>query len=126
MTLIRIFHVVALILLAVYGVLAAGRLDLRSVSYWVLWLGYAALLLGAARKLKWCLRLSILPPLLMFLVTAPSVLYNAWAFATRHPLYQDSPATIFVVGITAICLTIPSAVVLAAYWRHRKQIFGAI
>ena len=125
MMLIPIFHLGMLALLAAYGVLAAKRPELPSVAYWLFWLMYVALLVGADRKVKWCLRLSVLPPLLIFLATAPSVLYNAWAFLARHPLYQDSPATIFVVGVMALFLTIPSLIVLAAYWRHRKQIFGA-
>ena len=123
--LIPMFHLGMLALLAAYGVLAASRPELGSVAYWLFWLTYVALLLGAVRKVKWCLRLSVLPPLLIFLTTAPSVLYNAWAFLVRHPLYQDSPATIFVVGVVALFLTIPSLLVLAAYWRRRKQIFGA-
>jgi len=124
MTAIRIFHIATLALLAAYGALAAHRPALGSVVYWVFWLAYVGLVLGAHRRNRWCMKLSVTPPLLVFLLTAPNVAYNFWAFISGHPLYQDSPGTIIIVGIMALCLTLPSALVLAAYWVNRRQVFG--
>jgi hypothetical protein len=73
----------------------------------------------------WCARLLAMPPLLIVVFTAPMVLYNFYAFASGNPLYQDSPATIIVVAILALFITVPSACVLGAYWHQRQQIFGS-
>jgi len=124
MTAIRIFHIATLVLLAAYGALAFHRPVLGSVVYWAFWLAYVGLVLGAYRRQKWCMKLSVTPPLLVFLLTAPNVAYNFWAFISGHPLYQDSPGTIVIVGIMALCLTLPSALVLGAYWANRRQVFG--
>ncbi|HPG62189.1 MAG TPA: hypothetical protein PK586_09275 [Casimicrobium sp.] len=124
MAAIRIFHIATLLLLAAYGALAFHRPVLGSAVYWVFWLAYAGLVFGAHRRHKWCMRLSITPPLLVFLFTAPNVAYNFWGFISGHPRYQDSPGTIIIVGIMAVCLTLPSALVLGAYWLNRRQVFG--
>ena len=124
MMVIRIFHIATLVLLAAYGALAFHRPVLGSVIYWAFWLAYVGLVLGAYRRYKWCMKLSVTPPLLVFLLTAPNLAYNFWAFISGHPRYQDSPGTILIVGTMALCLTLPSALVLGAYWGNRRQVFG--
>jgi hypothetical protein len=121
---IRAFHVIALGLLALFGGLVTLRLEWAVLWYWIFWLAYAGLVFGIQGESKWCLRLSILPPFVVFLLTAPNVVYNIYSFLTGHPLYQDSPATIFVVAVTAILLSLPSGLVLVAYWFNRKHVFG--
>ena len=111
--------------LASYGALAMRVASIESGIYWILWIGYAGLLVGDRRKVRWCAHLAVLPPLLVFLLSAPLVLYNVWAFAVGDALYQDSPATILVVGIFAVGFSLPSALVLGAYWQHRRNVFGA-
>ena len=107
-TTIRIFHLPLLVSLASYGTLAMRVPSIESSIYWILWIGYAGLLVGDRRKVRWCAHLAVLPPLLVFLLSAPLVLYNVWAFAVGA-LYQDSPATILVVGILAVGFSLPSA-----------------
>lgn len=124
MTSLRLFHLAILVLLAAYGVLAAHSFSVGPIIYWVFWLIYVGLYLGARRKLKWCLKFSVVPPLLVFLLTAPTVVYNFWAFISGHPLYQDAPGSIIIVGILALCLTLPSALVLGAYWINRREVFS--
>ena len=125
MTTIRMFHLLLLVSLASYGALAMRVASIESGIYWILWIAYAGLLVGERRKVRWCTRLAVLPPLLVFLMSAPLVLYNIWAFVVGHALYQDSPATILVVGILAVSFSLPSALVLGAYWQHRGKVFGA-
>jgi hypothetical protein len=84
-----------------------------------------ALLCGLVQGDVWCARLLILPPLLIAVLTTSMVLYNVFAFVSGNPLYQDSPATIIVVAIVALLVTMPSAFVLGAYWNQRQQIFGS-
>lgn len=92
---------------------------------WLVWLVYATLLFGLMLDNLWCARLLILPPLLLVLSSVPMVLYNFYAFASGNPLYQDSPGTILIVALFALFLTVPSALVLTAYWNQRQQIFGS-
>ncbi len=84
---------------------------------------YFLLIAGVFRENPWCVRISLIPPLVGFLVTMPLVVYNFYAFSINDPMYQDSPATIFVVAIMAIFITIPSGLVIAAYWRSRRLWF---
>ena len=122
MALIKAFHVVNFALLTFYGTRVVYGLHGNALIYW--WL-YAGLLCGLLLNNIWCARLLILPPLVIVGWTAPMVLYNFTAFATRDPLYLDSPATIIVVAIVALFVTVPSTVVLWAYWHERRQIFGS-
>ena len=118
-------HLVALVLLLVYGVLAARGLTLGAVLYWVFCLIYAGLVTGTYRGSKWCARISAVPPVLIFTLTLPSVASNFWLFFIGHAMYQDSPATILVVGVVALCLTVPAVVLIGVYWVKRKEVFVA-
>jgi hypothetical protein len=122
---IRVFHIASLALSLLYGVLAAHRLEWSSLYYWCFWLIYFGLVFGIEGDLKWCLRLSVLPPLVIFVLTTPNVVYNIYAFLTGDPLYEDSPATILIVGIVAVCMSLPSGLVLWTYWVNRKQVFSS-
>ncbi len=125
MRLIRVFHITSLSLLLFYGVLAVHRINFGSLVFWSFWLAYAGLVFGMQGERIWCLRLLVLPPLIVFLSTVPNVVYNIYAFLIGDPLYQDSPATILIVGIVAVFVTLPSGLVLAAYWRYRQEVFKA-
>lgn len=120
---IKIFHSITLIMMVAYGMISARRLDRGAIIFWVLVVGYLVLILGVFRGTKSLLKLSVIPPALFFLATAPNVLLNIFAFISGHSLYKDSPRTIIVVGILAICVTLPSGLVLATYWKQRKLIF---
>lgn len=122
---IKFFHSAAVVLFMLYGLLTARSLQGNALAYWIFWFAYVALLCGLVLGNIWCARLLILPPLLVFVFTAPIVLYNFFAFVSGNPLYQDSPATIIVVAIVALLVTLPSAFVLGAYWNQRQQIFGS-
>ena len=121
---IKFFYLSAACLLTVYGVFAARSMTAGSLLFWEIWLVFTALVYGLLQNNIWCARLLAIPPLLVFLFSAPAVLYNFFAFMLGHPLYQDSPATIIIVAISALFITMPSGVLLVAYWRDRKQIFG--
>ena len=118
-------HLIALALLLVYGVLAARGLTLSAVLYWVFLLIYAGLVFGTYRGSKECARLSAAPPVLVISLTVPNVAYNFYSFFSGHQIYQDSPGTILVVGVAALCLTVPAAVLIGVYWVKRKEVFVA-
>jgi hypothetical protein len=120
---LRFLHGLNLPLLAAHGVLAAPGMGPAAWLLWSCWLGYALAYLGARRGLHWCLRLCIVPPLLQFVLTAPWVLLNLGAFFGDDPLYLDSPGTILVVGLFGCCVTLPSALLLEAYWCYRRDVF---
>ncbi len=122
---IKFFHSVAVVLFMLYGLLTARSLQGNALAYWIFWFAYVVLLCGLMQGEMWCARLLILPPLLVVVFTAPMILYNFFAFVSGNPLYQDSPATIIVVAIVALLVTMPSAFVLGAYWNQRQQIFGS-
>jgi hypothetical protein len=119
MKFIKISHVLAVIMLFIGGLLATSSVPYGMFAYWTILIGYFLVVAGLFRGKIWSIRVSIIPPAIIFLLSAPMVLYNCYAFITGHTLYKDSPATIFVVAIYAIIFTLPSFLVLMAYWRHR-------
>ena len=124
MTTIKIFHAVSLSLVGLYGTLVARSLQGDARFYWGFVCVYVLLWCGLMWDNLWCARLLLLPPLLAVLFTAPQVIDNMYAFASGNPLYLDSPATIIVVAVLALFVTVPSALVLGIYWKERRRIFG--
>ncbi len=124
MTTIKIFHAVSVSLFGLYGALVAHSLQGEARFYWMFVCVYVLLWCGLVWDNIWCARLLVVPPLLLVLLTGPSVLYNFYAFVTGDPLYRDSPATIIVVATLAFFVTLPSTLVLALYWKERQRIFG--
>jgi hypothetical protein len=120
MKLILFFHICTAILLSFYGLIGMINPKPWLPFWWAVLLVYYFLIFGVHKNRLWAIRASILVPLLGFIITAPSVIYNIYAFLTQHPLYQDSPATIFVVAVIALLVTLPSFIVLVAYWFRRN------
>lgn len=56
----------------------------------------------------------------------PMVLYNLAMFVFDPPLYQDSPATILVVLVTAMVFAIPATVVSAFFVRYYKDMVSIV
>ena len=124
MRLISTFHVCALALLVGYGVLSAHHPTLWIALFWTIVVVYSVVVVGMFRGSRRFLQLSVFPPALLVVLSAPMVIWNVFAFLTGHPLYLDSPATILVVLVIAMMVTLPSIVVLAVYWARRREVFG--
>lgn len=113
-------HIVNLVLLAIFCLLAAKPI------FWIAWAIYCCVFLVTfSHHIRW-MRLVIVPPLLICLTAAPIIAYNVFLFAAKDRLYLNSPATIFVVLVFALLTLLPSALVLSLYWFNRKRIFKAI
>ena len=121
---IKIYHGFNLSVLALYVWLIAHNEPSSVAPYLALWMVYLFVFLGLLQGGKWCFRLSLLPPLVVALLTTPFVLLNLWAFVSGDPHYLDSPATIIVVGISACFTTLPAIVVLREYWGQRSMLFA--
>lgn len=121
---IKTFHVIVVVIVTLCCLIAARSLQSNLLVYYLAWLVYASLLCGLMLNNLWCARLLIIPPLLFVLYTTPFVLYNFYAFISGDPLYLDSPASILIVSTPALFVTLPSTLVLAAYWNQRQHIFG--
>ena len=117
------FHIIAAIILSLYGLDGLEHSKPMNFVLWLLLVPYLFLIIGMAHKRVWCVRLSVIPAILVFAVTASFVLYNFYLFLIDHELYQDSPATIFVVGLVAVTVTLPSLLALSVYWKKRKELF---
>ena len=97
MRLISTFHVCVLALLVGYGVLSAHQPTLWTAVFWTIVVIYSAVIVGIFRGSRRILQLSVFPPTLLVVLSAPMVIWNVIAFLTGHPLYLDSPGTILVV-----------------------------
>jgi len=67
--------------------------------------------------------ISVLPPLVISVLSGVWFSLNIGTFVTGHELYHDSPATIFVVLLVATFTLLPSLILLALFWRERKYWF---
>jgi hypothetical protein len=124
MRLISTFHICALALLIGYGVLSAHQPKLYTTMFWAIFVAYSAVVIGIFRGSRLFIRLSVIPPALLVILSVPLVIWNVFAFLTVHALYLDSLATIFVVLVFALMVTVPSIVVLLVYWARRREVFG--
>ena len=124
MKFINSLHGVAVFALGTGGLLAAHSWSAGALVFWSLWLIYALHLGSSMRGNRFSSRLLIVPPLLVFLATAPNVIYNFAQFARGSPVYLDSPGTILVVLTFAFFTTIPALLLLCAYWGQRQWLFG--
>jgi len=120
MKLIKSFHIILAILLSMYGLLGINNPTSWHLVWWFGLLTYYFLVSGVFKEKLIFIRLSIIPPVLAFLITAPLVTYNFYAFATKDTLYLDSPATMFIVAILALLVTLPSFMLLVIYWLNRN------
>lgn len=77
-------------------------------------------------RFRWALAIVWIVPYILMLRFLPMVLYNLAMFVFGHPLYQDSPATILVVLVTAIVFAIPATVVSAFFVRYYKDMVSIV
>lgn len=63
-------------------------------------------------------------PILPLLRWTPMVVVNSWMCFTRHELYQDSPATLFIVAINAIMFVLPGLLIHFCLFLDRKRLLG--
>jgi carbon starvation protein CstA len=97
-----------------------GRIDVAS-GFFAASALYAALSVLAFKGERWAWWLTLLPPAIIAVCVGPWAIYNFYAFATDHPRYLDSPATIFVVAINCLVLLVPALIILVLMFIWRKQ-----
>lgn len=123
MKLVKFGHLFFAALLSLYGLIGAANPDIELVVWWLGLFLYYSLIWGILKDNILCARIGFVPVFLVALWSLPMVIYNVYAFISEHPLYLDSPATIFVVGIYALFFTLPSLVTLYGYWLARQTWF---
>ena len=106
--------------------LVAGRYNHPRAILFSLGLAYAVISFYALKGKRWATFVSILVALTLMIRWLPMVTVNAWMFFTDHALYNDSPATIFVVMIYAIIFAIPSTALCGLYIAQIKRIWQHI
>lgn len=72
---------------------------------------------------RWAIVVSIIAAILLMVRWLPMVAVNIWMFITGHPLYQDSPGTIFIVAIYAVIFAIPSTLLCGLYLAQRRTVW---
>jgi len=80
----------------------------------------------AISKNRWAVAISILVASLVMVRWLPMVVVNSWMFISGHELYQNSPATIFIVIINIIIFTAPSTALCISYFLNRKKLWQLI
>ncbi|TWU35191.1 hypothetical protein Q31b_52870 [Novipirellula aureliae] len=108
------------------GLRAIASGSLLGVSFGVVSVVYlvATLACLANSRLGWIVALAV--PILPLLRWTPMVVINFWMFFTGHELYQDSPATIFIVAINAIMFVLPGLLIYLCLFLDRKRLLAAM
>lgn len=89
---------------------------------------FVAVAFLALRGKRWALLFSLCVAILLLVRWLPMVVVNFWMFFTDHPLYLDSPATIFVVAVNAMLFAVPALVLVglfSAQWRQVREALRA-
>lgn len=91
----------------------------------IAWACFAAVMLTAAIGCVWNIRscwcIALLGCLISFVSYAPMVVQNTYMFLTNHPLYYDSPATIFVVVALALFFLLPPSLISVCLLLDRRR-----
>ncbi len=89
-----------------------------------LFAGISYVALNAPRR--WALVLVIATALLLTAGKLPAMMGNFWMFATDHPLYLASPATIFMVIIDAMLFVLPAFILLMCHVVRWRDVAAAL
>lgn len=84
---------------------------------------YVASSIAALRGYRWAVVLAVVVSTLLLIRWLPMVVVNFWMFISGHELYQDSPATIFIVAAYAVVFAIPSVAVCTLLALSRKELW---
>ena len=101
------------------GSIAGVFIGVISVAY----LAASVACLGNVR-IGWFVALVI--PILPLLRWTPMVIVNFWMFFTGHELYQDSPATIFIVAMNAFMFVLPGMLIYFCLALDRKRLYPVL
>lgn len=85
---------------------------------------FACILALGSSRIGWLVAFGV--PIIIFTRALLMVGSNVAAVARHDPLYIDSPATIYVVVIDALLFMLPSAVLIALFWRERAPLRGLL
>jgi hypothetical protein len=77
----------------------------------------------ALMQKRWAIIISMIVAVLLFIRWTPMVEINFYMFFSGHELYQDSPATIFIVFDYFILFALPSSFMLWHYVTKMGQFF---
>ncbi len=116
------YHGFFLVLLGGFGGIAFLRLSLGSMLYWLMFLSYLFVLFGIVKRHSFFIKVSVIPPLLVFLCTSPVVIQSL-ANLMYGGSENLSPRDIFGFFIVGGGLTLPSYLVLRKYWIRRRELF---
>lgn len=85
-------------------------------------LAYCGISQIARTSKPWAIGICILIAFLSMIRWLPMVILNLGMFIGRHPLYLDSPATIFIVAIYACLFAFPPTALSIMYFAFRKEL----
>ena len=114
------------VLLAEFAYLALGRYSHTRGVMVALSVAYAIIAILALRLQRWAVAVSVGVAILLMIRWLPMVVVNFWMFAAGHKLYQDSPATIFIVVVYAVVFAAPATLLSTLYVFKRKELWRLI
>ena len=113
-------------MLAAFMVLAVfGPSTPRFVAVLVT-LAYLGVAFAALRRTVWALLISIGAAAILLVRWLPMVVTNFYMYLDDHPLYVDSPGTIFIVAINALLFALPAALLLILYLVQWRKVVSLI
>ena len=109
-------------LVAVFLLLVAGPSVARATLMLASFI-YVSISIAALGLRRWSVVAVVVIGVMLLIRWLPMVLINAWMFLTNHPLYENSPATIFIVGIYAVIFAVPAFIMVALYIFHWRNLY---
>lgn len=113
----------SLLIFAAFTYLAVGGYNDTRGALLIAASGYVGASIAALRGHRWAVGFTVIVSTLLSVRWLPMVVVNLWMFVSGHELYQDSPATIFIVVVYAVVFAIPSTVVCALFLFNRKELW---
>lgn len=115
------------LMLVWFAYLALGRYSHSRGVMLALATVYAIVAIFTLRQQRRAVAVSVVVASILMVRWLPMVGVNFWMFITRNELYQDSPATIFIVAVYALVFAVPATLLCTLYFmkrRNLRMIFG--
>lgn len=116
----------ALFFVRTFGRWAFATGGIVGVSLVVISILYLAAAIACLKNSRIGWVIAIVIPILPLVRWAPMVFVNFWMFFNGHELYQDSPATIFIVAMNAFMFVIPGVLIYLCLALDNKRLLTVL
>jgi hypothetical protein len=119
---VTVFQSVWAIVIAAWGCFLAWLGNPLGYVFLVACALYVPAIRDLRRGKPWAWWASLAMPVFIVVNTAPNIVYNFILFLRDDPLFQDSPGTIYIVGISALLFLVPAVTLFVMLLAKRRTL----